>query len=474
MPETIARYTPPSFADSDSGANAEYLKRKQQIAHYRDYYTGAHKRMLTTDNIVLNLCAQVINDMTAFWAGEPPLIRVEGGFDRVKNPTTGALDEVRSPEQITLDTFWEQNNFAEWLVEVALSGQIAGHSFARLIIDDGLQWEEAGAGVNAAVRVELLDPILTQAFWRVENRKEALWYRLSWQEMSDKKAQERRQDIVPLWLYENRAPALTDGWLIIEYVETGGRAFQEVGRDAWNYPFAPIVDWKNKHAPFDFYGSSDLAGLTPLNDSINFITSNTGKIIKYHAHPKTMVLGTQAERIVQTPVEGILSIDDENARIENLEMQSDLASSMAFKQQLEDKFFAAAAVVDMASIRDKLGQITNFGVRMLFSKQLAQASMKQRLYGDAFAEISRRVLAIMGTAVKKPIVLWKDPLPLNLTEALQAAATAINLEVESRQTVTEQLGLDFALEQAQIAEERQDQLNKQVERMTAIQQVGGE
>jgi len=467
MPETQGRYTPPTFEDND--ANREYLARKQRIEHYREYYEGEHRPPLKTDNVILNLCGQAVNDMTSFIASEPPLVRLNGGFDRVKN-AQGVLEEVRSPEQIQLDLFWQQNNLAEWLIDVLLSGQVAGHTFVRLIVDDGLQWEEVASGVNASVRVELLDPLFTQAFWRPSNRKEVLWYRLSWKEEKE----ERRQDVVPMWLYENRKPELTDGWLIVEYGETRGKTFVEIGRDEWLYPFAPIVDWKNKHEPFDFYGCSDLAYVCNLNDRVNFIASNTAKIIKYHAHPKTVVLGAAASQVVPTPVEGILTIDEEGARIENLEMQSDLASSMNYQQQLEAKFFAATGVVDLATVRDKLGQITNFGVRMMFSKQLAQATMKQRLYGDGLAEISRRVMAIIGVTVDKPKVMWKDPLPLNEIEAIQVAATAINLEIESRQTATERLGFDFAMEQAQIAEERQDQLQAQVERVTAIQQVGGD
>jgi SPP1 Gp6-like portal protein len=479
MPETQARYTPPSFEDDDNHANAEYLKRKQKIEMYREYYEGDQKPPLKSDNIILNLCGQVVNDMASFCANEPPQVRIEGGFDRVKeaNLETGKeeLVEVRSPEQIKLDEFWEANNFAEWLMDVFLSGQVAGHNFVRLIVDDGLQWEEVGTGQDISVRVEMLDQVFTQAFWRPSNRKEVLWYRLSWTEaVTGSKGEARRQDIVPMWLYENRAPELNDGWLIIEYAETGGKRFQEIGRDVWLYPFAPIVDWKNKHEPFDFYGCSDLAYITRLNDSVNFIASNTGKIIKYHASPKTVVLGAAANQVVPTAIENILSIDEDNAKIENLEMQSDLASSMNFQQQLEAKFFAATGVVDLATVRDKLGQITNFGVRMMFSKQLAQATMKRRLYGDGIAEISRRALAIMGVTVKKPTVTWKDPLPLNELEATDTALKQNSGGFASKQTLTEKLGYDFGIEQAQIAEETIDELAAKVDEVTQLQSVGGD
>ena len=94
---------------------------------------------------------------------------------------------------------------------------------------------------------------------------------------------EVRQDIV-----RNGA-----SWLVRDLVRERGRSWEIKQELMWGFPWAPIVDWQNLPDPEDYYGDPDLVR-PELNDALNFVASNTMRIIKHHGHPKTIGVGMRA------------------------------------------------------------------------------------------------------------------------------------------------------------------------------------
>ncbi len=84
----------------------------------------------------------------------------------------------------------------------------------------------------------------------------------------------------------------------------------------------------------------------------------------------------------------------DNALISNLEMQSDLTSSQQFLMNLRQSLFDISRTVDITSLSDKLGALTNFGLRVLFLDAMAKIGTKQEIYGEALTEINHRLLVI--------------------------------------------------------------------------------
>ena len=100
-----------------------------------------------------------------------------------------------------------------------------------------------------------------------------------------------------------------------------------------------MVDSQSLPDRAGYYGDPDLVR-PELNDALNFVASNTMRIIKHHGHPKTIGTGMRASEVQETAVDGFWSVPNPDAKIANLEMQSDLGSSMAFLQLLQQWFFA--------------------------------------------------------------------------------------------------------------------------------------
>ena len=66
----------------------------------------------------------------------------------------------------------------------------------------------------------------------------------------------------------------------------------------------------------------------------------------------------------------MVTTSDPNALIQNLEMQSDLNSSLNFIRYLRQALFDVSRAVDIDSMADKLGSLTNFGLRVLYQDAL--------------------------------------------------------------------------------------------------------
>jgi hypothetical protein len=216
-----------------------------------------------------------------------------------------------------------------------------------------------------------------------------------------------------------------------------------------------------------------------LNASVNFLATNTNRIIRFHAHPRTVVTGADLNGIQQTSIDGVFSVPG-GSSVQNLEMQSDLSSSMSMYQQMKGEFFATVRVTDVSSIRDRIGQITNFGVRMLFNDMLEHIQEVRRDWGNTVADLVMRLCAMAGvTLPDAPLIEWPEALPQNRLEVLQAAQLEQSLGVVSRETISGELGRNFVSENEKMGNEGQaaneamaDALNRMVER-GALGGVGG-
>lgn len=462
MPPISASYQP-NDKELNKAAADERKARLKKIDEYWLFYKQGYVRLplkikpgKPDDNVILNLSGLSIDSMVAFFACEPPTFQVAAEAVEREPGASGVLEVVKTPEESAIEAFLEANDFDELVIDTALSGFISGHNFIKLMPPDN----EDAITVDNPPRMTLLDPRMITVFWDASNARNPLWYRLEWQGGKDAatgKARIRRQDIVPTWLVNGEDIADMDkGWKILEYVSKHGHSeeFELLTTDEWEYPFSPVVQWKNTHAPHEFYGWSDLR-YAQLNEAVNFIASNTARIIKFHAHPKTVAKNMDTTGIQETSVDGLWEVHGSDVEITNLEMQSDLASSLNYLSTLRAAYFTQMRVVDVASIQDKLGQITNFGVRMIYKNQLDAVESKRTLYSKkGFCEAVWRALVMMGfTDAPLPKAIWSDPLPANKLEVVAALTQEAALGVTSKQTIAKDLGRDVQVEQERMAEE---------------------
>lgn len=471
----IRPYYEPENKNIQEIADDERLARVRAIENGWQYYNGNHHRPLKVfegerdDNIIINLVGGAI-DKTVEFIGIPTLT-LEGGTDNVIDPT-GRVEFVKSPEQEALDMLVDASDLPSLIPDTLVGGAVSGHNFWRIVIDV----DENGdyiAGPNNLPYLMLLDARHVVVFWDITNPKRVLYYQLQWQ-VGDEKY---RQDILPGWMlpddFNIGVRPLDSEWVILQYVMRKGKSkFEFESGAVWQYPFSPIVQFKNRRKPHSFYGESDMRD-AGINDAYNFVFSNTGRIIKYHAHPRTIGTGMDARDVETTAIDGFYTVMNENAHIANLEMQSDLQSSMRMIEMLRQNFFSQMRVVDVSTIKDRLGQISNFGVRMMFDDMVKMIEDKRARYGDnGLGEAFRRMLAMLNIFVDGVLIEWEDPLPVDYRELVETIEKEQALGLTSKQTLAKDLGRDFNKEQDQIEEERNIETENRVNTIIGMAQRG--
>ncbi|MBK9613633.1 phage portal protein [Candidatus Amarobacter glycogenicus] len=423
---SITVYPLDDLAALDRAVNDELSDRQAVIARHWAYYRREHKRPLKVrsgqpdDNVILNLAREVIDQSVAMLFGTSPDFELD------------QADET--PEEQALEAIWAANKLPLWCQDVGVTGAVAGHVFVKL-----------APTPLGGVRLIRLNPRYVTMCWRADDFEAVLAYRLQWQSGNDLS----RQDIVDMG----------DWWLVRDLVQTyGAREWTVKGEVIWPWAWPPIVDWKNLPNPEGRYGQPELVN-PELNDTANFVASNTARILKFHAHPKTVGTGMQATEIKETTVDGLWTVANPAAQIKNLEMQSDLSSSAMFLEFVQAQFYAEHRAVNLASMKDRIGQLTNFGLRTLFKAALDKLQTKRSLYGMGLEEVSRRALLLMGYGDWPVSVSWGDPLPYNRLEQVQALQLERDMQIVSRKTVATELGRDWETEQARIEDEDATQGN---------------
>lgn len=448
--------------DASSRGDDERKKRMEEIDLRWEWYEGNHPDTLRVeageknDNIKLGLIERGVDKAVDF-VRVPKWYELPGGITR-STDAEGVVSEERTVEQDALDVLYER--YAPDLPDLLLTGWTSGHSFMKL------HWEDV-EGVTIPA-MSLIDPRIMTVYWQNgrSSKPKPVWYRMQW---TDGRSA-WRQDIVPGAMVGNEGAT----WVIIDYMQQAGGRWEEQARDIWGFPFSPIVDVPHKRVPYQFYGKPGITKmLMNLNNSINFVNSNTGRIIKFHAHPRTIGVGVDAADVEATSIDGFFTTPA-GTNVFNLEMQSDLLSSMAFDENLRRELYSEMRVVDTASIKDKLGQLTNFGLRQLFNDQIEMTEEHRRDYGAAMGEALRRMLWMAGYEFKSPpVATWPEILPTNRIEAVAAAQAEYDLGVVSARTLAEELGRNYEAEQAQKRLEEQDASDVLTDALLRSQMSGG-
>lgn len=394
-----------------AAADAEFQQRQDVIKRNADYYYGRHKKWLKDDtsNVVINLCRQAIDRIISFLVPKMPALELNE-------------EETTDDEQLLM-TVWNENGGATLLNNMVWGGCVAGQVYARVFQD-----------TDGNIKIVNLNPANVITFWDSDDYNKVLWYELRWNDAA-------RQDVV--W----------DGnrWLILQY-ERGEKGWRKVDEIIWPYVFSPIVDWQHQKITGQYYGQHELQHAA-LNDIVNKIASDVAEIIRYHATPRTIGTGIQAGQVQETGIDRFWAIDDADAKVFNLEMSSDLSSSMNYLALLREMFLAESRVSIVPSSLDAFRNMTNLGIRAAFMDMSLKNESLRRAYGWGIQEISKRVLALAGLEPVAPRIVWDDALPVDGRETLQVVQQEMGLGLLSKRTASAILGLNYDTESERLSKE---------------------
>ncbi len=407
------------------------------IALARDYRQGAQKRQLLVkpnqfdDNIVLNFAGLIANRVTSQMIGGGVTLDFEGDGEPTEN-------------EKWINACLDANKQEILFHRAALSATEAGTGYFDL--SGGLVYDKMGAEYP---RITLLDPAFVTMESLPEDFEMVIKYTIQYKFTDfDGKEKARKREII------KRVDA--DGWDIVDYVSDdswGARWGDPVSSTPWNYPFAPIIHWQNLPTIDSAYGEPDInADLIRLQDRVNFVASNLSKIIRLYAHPMRYAINMQSNERLDVGADQLVKLTGTDADIRQLEQLGDLAGSMGYLRMLRQAMFDRARVVDIDSMQDKLGALTNFGLKVLYQDNLNLIATKRELFGDAIEELVIRLQTIGNIAGPLTAVcVWPDFLPENDAEVSTAYQADLNMGIVSKETISGLRGYDWEQEQERIS-----------------------
>jgi hypothetical protein len=237
--------------------------------------------------------------------------------------------------------------------------------------------------------------------------------------------------------------------------ETNGK-WITIGDDVWPFPFPPIAHVKNLPRAGDCYGRSDIEDIIGLQTEYNTAVSNINKILWYAGHPRLWSKG-RLGALQDWGAEKILQVSDPDGSINVVETGGDLASFMAFKDDLRGALMNISQTTDNETVKDKAGALTNLALRVLFKDELAKLETKRTLYGECLETVNQRLLALEGIETNGGRVNFADTMPVDEVEQQAALKGDLEMGIVSKSTVAQERGYDWkgeGGEQEKIASEK--------------------
>ena len=472
------------------------INRFDMVQAARRYYDGNHVKPLKVksgqadDNVIMNLCRPLVDDGVSWLFGDPasddrgvlefqimPPKPVAGEIgpdgemqeepEEKEPPIYGepVLPDDEAYEEPEIDPRIEEaaevlrkvlkkSGGFHLLKRLGVRGGVAGHFYLKIVPAPEDEQED-----NEPPRIVVLDPNRCSVMLDPTDSTRVIGYKVEWRRDERPGGMGRKTT----YIYRQLAVEADKGvWVVADFKskDKKKRDWELVGGPwAWPYKWSPIADGPNVMPAWGYYGLSDLEDVAGMNDAINFVVSNYSRILKHHAHPKTVGTGFKAGDLVKTNVDSLWTIENPNAKVANLEMQTDLKSSMALIELLRTEFWSEGRGLDPSVYKDKIGTITNFGLRVLAVRALHNNSDKRQTYGEVLRQTMNHILEMAGFEGFDAIPQWPDPLPEDPKDSLDRAEKEIKLDLASRRTKMEELGRSWEQEGPRIRAEKKERMD---------------
>lgn len=405
----------------DLAANDELNRLEQIRAAWKAYYGNLPKPLRVRpgnvdDNIRLNFARLIVDKGVSFLFGK------EIEFELEEGETT--------PAEEWLKNCWQRNRKMTLLQKAALNGGVSGHVFMKIQYKPGDRFP----------RLIVLDPETVSVTLAADDLENVLTYKIQY----PSKDPNTGKPIAIRQLIERDGAV----WHVTDQVgNVEGLNWKTTNEQPWPYAWPTIVDCQNLPVPNEYWGMSDIEpDILEINKAINFSVSNTGRILKYHAHPKTWGKGFDGNQL-KIAVDETLMIPSETGELHNLEMQTDLSSSIEFYTKLKEALHETARMPEVAVGKlDSIGGLSGLALTILYGPLIEKTETKRLLYGELLVELNRRLLAIGGFGEENITNLhWQEMLPADEVQMRQTALMDQQLGV-SDDTLLTRLGYDPELE----------------------------
>lgn len=393
-------------------------EREQRIKRaYDAYYNGGpdtlkQRKGEINDNVKINYSRLIVD------AGVANLF---GSQLTVNAPAESGDDVQEEIDQIIRDNggglLWQR---------MGVSGAIGGTAYYRLQVKE-----------DESIRVIIVDPSTVEIEWDEQDHENVTGYVVTFVPNAGIESIARRH------LIQKQED---ETWLITEQ-EAFEEGWRTIDEEVWPWPFAPMGHAQNIPSPHETYGISDLEpDVLDLCDGINRVVSNINRIVRLYAHPRTWGKMIGDALNMDANPGAVIRLEHPEAELRNLEMSSDLGSSIDLYRRLVAALHETTRIPEVATGKlDSAGQLSSLALRILYAPLIQKTESKRRTYGQAIEQMFMRSLALRGYEDVMVELVWPELLPSDPEAMRRTALIDAQLGV-STATILEGLGYDPEVE----------------------------
>lgn len=195
------------------------------------------------------------------------------------------------------------------------------------------------------------------------------------------------------------------------------------------------------------FGISDIEPIIPINMEYNEVSDSVRSVIKYHAEPTTVIFGARASTL-EKGANSVWSGLPVEARVENLELQSDLAATYAYLDVLKANImeFSSTPKVAFDSFDVKVASASAAALELMFQPLVEKTRRRRVTHEAGINEVNRLIILFHSIIIGDDITLLADnpatifdtnveyssPLPRDEAVELDTAIKRFNAGVWSR------------------------------------------
>lgn len=387
---------------------AEEQARLTQYQRAWDFYFGRHPQPLKVkpdqpnDNVIVNFAGLIVDKGVSFLFGDEPI------FDL--NPNS----KSESPAEKWLKECWRVNKKMQLLQKAATNGGVCGHVFIKIVPGQS----PSPTGIGQFPRLILQSPEYVHVVTDPDDIDQVWTYIIQYP------ARGINGERLVIRQVIERTEA--GSWEIVDQVSTNGGPFVARQGIPWPYRWPPIIDCQNLPSPNEYYGIADIEDhVLKLNFALSFTLSNLQRIIRYHAHPKTIARGVSKSEFAQLPTDTntIYFLPNANSELTNLEMLSDLSSSIEFYKRTKENLHEVARMPEVATGKvEDAGALSGVALQILYQPLVEKTKQKRLTYGEMLVELCRRLLEMGGYGETNLVTIqWPEVLPKDMLQERNAA-----------------------------------------------------
>lgn len=446
----IRNYIVGVVQEAIAGLDIANDERRATMRQARKYRKGSQKKAVTVkqgqtdDNLIVNFIGLVVDRANSLLFGKGVEFDLPGDGETTESEYIAKVWEVNKKHELLIDTsdYGATNGTPCWQIR------------PNAIVVDGALYPE----------ILCIDPLYLTVQTEAENYRQIAKYIVEYQikTADNVPPKMRRREFIPI-----KQPDQIDGveidittsWRIDSYIQNQGGMMVLESSEVWEYEFAPLLHFKNLPNAGSPYGTPDITeDVQWMQDAINRVATSTNKAIRLTAFQRLWGKFMKGADKVAMGMDNILSVDNEKAELNAIDAGSNFDGMIAFQQELKEAMFSIARSADPATVKDKVGQLTNFGLRILYKDALDKLDTKRQLYGEALKELNRRILILNDMNPDPGEIVWQEPLPQNESELVAGYTFDLNNQLASRETIQVKRGYDPEDEAERIAADKETDL----------------